>query len=300
VAKISGQTFEDYIADHILNPLHMNNSSLDLREIDKTQLAAPHLLCSNLDFAVSDTIPYSRNHVGCGTLFSTVEDLGRFAMWALQVFHSDDESILSDSALGMMWTPIVELSEQQSQGLSWIIWKEGNHILYEHSGGDPGYRCDFVVVPGDSVAVVTMSNSWEHDFTSITMMAVRILLGTYERDCQESTRGRLWKAYSIHGADSATNLFSKIMDTEGADCLHPAHLNQIGSMLIDLRRYDDACKLKEFNAGAYPHIRVLKVILADLYLQAGNKSACQKVCKEILANDPDNKRVLEILHQLNN
>ena len=297
VAKISGETFEDYIAEHILNPLEMNNSSVDIRKTNKAQLASPHLLNQDLKFAVSDTMPYSRNHVGCGTLFSTVEDLSRFAIWILQAFQSDGERILSDSALSMMWTPVIQWSEQGSQGLSWIIWKDEDHILYEHSGGDPGYRCELIVVPEDSVAVIAMTNSWEHDITPITMITVRAMLGEHDNDCIEMTRGALWNSLRLFGADSAMALFTKINKTEDTDCLHPAHFNQFADMLMGLGRFDDACKLKEFNARAHSSIPVLRILLAEAYVQAENKLAALKVCREIIQDDPDNERALEIISQ---
>lgn len=298
VAKVSGQSFEDYVEQHILEPLEMNNSSVDIREIDPNLLAAPHLLGRDLHFVVSDTVPFSRKHVGCGTLFSSAEDLARFAMWVLQNCHSDTNVILNGSTLRMMWTPVIQWSEKGSQGLGWILWKEGDRTFYEHSGGDPGYRCEFIVIPEDTLAAIALTNSWEHDITPVTLAVVRALLGDGDIDCQENTRGILWKSLRLYGADSAVTKFERIRDNRGTDCLHPAHLNQLADLLIDLGLYEDACRLKEFNASTYSNIPVLKLLLAESYLQADNKPAALEVCREIVRDDPNSERALEIIREL--
>lgn len=298
VAKVSGQTFEDYVKQHILEPLGMNSSSVDIRQIDPNRLAAPHLLDRDLQFVVSDTMPYSRRHIGCGTLFSSAEDLTRFAICVLKTCYPRDSAILSDSTLRMMWTPVIQWSEKGSQGLGWIIWKEGDRIQYEHSGGDPGYRCELIVIPEDTLAAVAFTNSWEHEITPIAMAVIRTMMGDVNGDCRETTRGILWKSLRLYGADSALTMFERIRDAQGTDCLLPSHLNQLADILIDHGRYEDACKLKEFNAGAYSKIPVLKQILAEAYLQADDKSAALKICREILREDPNNERALEIIKGL--
>ncbi len=42
IAKVSGQTFEDYMQEHIFTPLGMEDSSFLLSEVDPERLVTPH------------------------------------------------------------------------------------------------------------------------------------------------------------------------------------------------------------------------------------------------------------------
>ncbi|MEZ4768828.1 MAG: serine hydrolase domain-containing protein [Caldilineales bacterium] len=54
IAKVSGQTYEDYMQNNILKPLDMTNSSYLLSDLDPALLAMPHLLNENGDVAIAD------------------------------------------------------------------------------------------------------------------------------------------------------------------------------------------------------------------------------------------------------
>ncbi len=43
VAKVSGQKFEDYVQDHVLTPLGLEDSSYLLSDVDPAALVAPHM-----------------------------------------------------------------------------------------------------------------------------------------------------------------------------------------------------------------------------------------------------------------
>jgi CubicO group peptidase (beta-lactamase class C family) len=58
IAKVSGQSFEDYIQQHIFTPLQMTHSSFLLRDAQTELLAAPHVV--NPTLTVNSYFPYSR------------------------------------------------------------------------------------------------------------------------------------------------------------------------------------------------------------------------------------------------
>src|SRR5580658_2196579 len=58
IAKASGSSFEDYVQQHILNPLGMKNSTLLYRDVDPSLLSDGHVLDTRGNPIVSEAYPY--------------------------------------------------------------------------------------------------------------------------------------------------------------------------------------------------------------------------------------------------
>jgi CubicO group peptidase (beta-lactamase class C family) len=80
ISKVSGETFEGYVQQHILTPLGMKSSTLLLKEANPQLLTTPHVLDDAYGVVVSKTFPYNRAHSPSSTLYSNVLDMARWAM----------------------------------------------------------------------------------------------------------------------------------------------------------------------------------------------------------------------------
>ena len=60
ITKVSGQSFEAYVKEHILNPLDMKESSFLIKDISKSLRTTPHLWAFRP--VVSEFYPYNRPH----------------------------------------------------------------------------------------------------------------------------------------------------------------------------------------------------------------------------------------------
>jgi CubicO group peptidase (beta-lactamase class C family) len=160
IAKISGQSFESYIRQHIFVPLGMQHTSFMLQDIPADTLAAPHVLDPNLK--INDYFPYSRQHAPSSHLLSSVEDMSRFALAQLNQGQLGTKRIVSAAAYQSMWGPEIDTTIdspwERKIGLGWFLGEHDGHHLVGHGGGDIGFACGFIMAPDDGLAVVVMTN----------------------------------------------------------------------------------------------------------------------------------------------
>jgi CubicO group peptidase (beta-lactamase class C family) len=296
VAKVSGMAFEDYVQRNILDPLAMERSTILYQAADSALLASPHLMNADLAYEVSDFFPYSRRHPACGTLFSSVLDMSRWAMANNNRGALDGNRILRESSYDVMWTPAVR--EDNPVGIAWLLEEFGLYKVYSHGGGDPGFRTEFDILPDKGAAVVVMANSWDEDINPVAIKALNLLVGEHETDWFANFRGTIWKSLREDGVDAAIIECRRLTREHGEDNFHPAILNQIGNRLDEVDRTEDASRLFELNVEYYPRIYQLYNILAGVYLKLDRKDLAIDIYQISLEVKPDNKEAVSALETL--
>jgi CubicO group peptidase (beta-lactamase class C family) len=179
IAKVSGQSFEDYVHQHILTPLGMKDSTLLVREANPQLLTSPHVV-ENQKVVVSKIFPYNRAHAPSSTLYSSIEDMSRWAMANLNRGELDGQRILKRETAESMWRPVVDALGMK-EGISWFTTEKSGHRLVLHSGGDVGFESLVVLAPDDSFAVIAMNNFGSSDrnyLQEFVSAALRTMLGT--------------------------------------------------------------------------------------------------------------------------
>ncbi len=179
IAKVSGESFEDYVQHNILTPLGMKDSTLLVREASPQLLTSPHVM-ENFHIVVSKIFPYNRPHSPSGTLYSSIEDMSRWAVANLNHGELNGRRILKQETAESMWRPVADALGMK-EGISWFSTDVQGHHLVLHSGGDVGFESLLILAPDDSVAVVAMSNFEapnNHDLNEFVNLALRIMLGT--------------------------------------------------------------------------------------------------------------------------
>jgi CubicO group peptidase (beta-lactamase class C family) len=177
IAKVSGESFEDYVQHNILTPLGMKDSTLLVREASPQLLTSPHVLEKD-KVVVSKIFPYNRAHAPSSTLYSSIEDMSRWAIANLNHGELNGKRILKRETAESMWRPVADALGMK-EGISWFTTEKQGHRLVLHSGGDVGFESLLVLAPEDSVAVVAMSNfagtkDYVEEFVS---QALHIMLG---------------------------------------------------------------------------------------------------------------------------
>jgi CubicO group peptidase (beta-lactamase class C family) len=182
IAKVSGESFEDYVQHQILTPLGMKSSTLLLREASPQLLTSPHVMDGG-KIVVSKIFPYNRAHAPSSTLYSSIEDMSLWAIANLNRGELNGHRILKRETIDAMWRPVTDAFNLK-EGISWFTAEQQGHRLVLHSGGDVGFESLVMLAPDDGVAVVTMTNfaspdrNYLEDFTS---GAMRIVLGLKEQ-----------------------------------------------------------------------------------------------------------------------
>jgi|GEM_PF-510533 len=181
IAKVSGESFENYVQHHILTPLGMKDSTLFVREANPQLLTTPHVMENN-QVVVSKIFPYNRAHAPSSTLYSSIEDMSRWAIAHLNHGELDGQRILKRETVDSMWRPVVDALSMK-EGISWFTTEKQGHRFVLHSGGDVGFESLVMLAPDDEVAVVAMSNfaANDHDYVNkFVSGAMRIMLDLKE------------------------------------------------------------------------------------------------------------------------
>ncbi|GAB4497061.1 MAG: hypothetical protein OHK0019_29970 [Saprospiraceae bacterium] len=166
IEKASGQTYGEYVTEHIFKPLGMKNSYYgDVEPVIKNRAAgysqaSPAGSYRNAAF-LSMTQPYA-----AGSLLSTVEDL---YTWT-KALHSD--KVVKPESLKKMTTPYT-LPDGTNTHYGYGL-QMGNLLgspTVEHSGGIHGFLSDLVYLPNEDVCVVILTNC---DCKPLSNLAARL------------------------------------------------------------------------------------------------------------------------------
>lgn len=159
VEKVSGQSYYDYVAEHVYKPAGMTltaslseDQAVSGRSVGYTHgrgpgagEAGPEAWRPN-----TDTLPYRGTSAGGG--YSTVEDLFRFAM-ALQ-----NHKLLDGEHTELLTTGKVDTGGGEKYAYGFGTRSFGSIHCYGHGGGAPGMNGDLEICPGPGYVVAVLSN----------------------------------------------------------------------------------------------------------------------------------------------
>jgi CubicO group peptidase (beta-lactamase class C family) len=160
VEEVSGLSFSEYMSKNISKPLNLSYTKTPLDDFDREQLAKTYLIDSNKATPIENL-----NAIGAGGIYSTAEELCRFAGG---FFYEGKDTILTDaSAKAMaqseykngMWYP--DSNSLLSYGLGWDSVDTYPYNEYGIKalvkGGDTSlYHGSMVVLPEEGMAMAVL------------------------------------------------------------------------------------------------------------------------------------------------
>ena len=157
IEKVSGQSYNDYLRQHILDKLGMSNSGVD--KLDSV------LLFRAKGYSKAGRKTVNANYISmewpfsAGVLYSTLDDLYK---WDRALYTN---SILNESSRKKMFTPGI-----RDYGYGIIIDSLENHFRIWHNGGIPGFSANFSRFVNDDICIIVFSNNETNtDFISIAL-----------------------------------------------------------------------------------------------------------------------------------
>ncbi len=205
VAKVSGQTFEDYQRDHILARAQMNQSTFLKPEYLPEGWAAPHARTTQP--IKLKTYPYNRRHAPSSTLHSNAADMANWMIANLNRGEFSGSVILSADSYSWLWKSRFTLEEEEESGsdigLSWFISEYRGERTVGHGGSDEGFHTNLLLLPERSIGVVVMANTLPAPVDQVTHAALDILLGHELTDPTPLASPIVWDVFERDGLDAA-------------------------------------------------------------------------------------------------
>lgn len=179
IEKVSGQTYADYLRDHIFKPVGMDESLVDMTSLKPgMDYAMGHALFNFKDLKPVPPMAWL-NDPGAGGIYASVDDLAKWmnvqlAGGALPGTGANGKPrrLFSQDSQNQMWTmltpipvskpPIVELQPLMPNfsgyGEGWFLSDYHGQRLVWHTGGWPGMVSRVTLVPGQKLGVVVLTN----------------------------------------------------------------------------------------------------------------------------------------------
>jgi len=177
IEQISGQSFEAYCKEHILEPLSMNNSSFFIYEINKDKLAIPYLWSHGIYH------PMPHFELNCfnpaAGLFSDVNDLSKYLIAHMNEGVYNGVKILDRSTIEQMHT--IQYTNG-IYGLGWEIIERNGIRRGGHVGSMPCFRSMMHSVNSTSLENTGIIYFWNENIYGAPLIGLfRRIIGTYIR-----------------------------------------------------------------------------------------------------------------------
>jgi CubicO group peptidase (beta-lactamase class C family) len=173
MVDVTGKEFPQLLKDLVLQPLGMANSTYDqpLQAEQMKMAATGYLPDGSMTKGKRHTYP----EMAAAGLWTTAEDLAKFAVNIQQTLKNGSETVLSKDMTTLMLTPFVE----DYTGLGVFINKMKDEVYFGHGGWDEGFSSEMIAHKDKGYGVVILTNSNHPEFISELIRSVAL---TYEWD----------------------------------------------------------------------------------------------------------------------
>ncbi len=161
VAARSGKSYAEYVRQHILEPLSLDDTQPNFREDEYGKRMAVGYSARHRSGERSVVTKFDSQAIAPAAGFtSNVTDLAAFASWQFRLLKNGGSEVLDASTLKEMhrvhWT---DPDWKTTWGLGFVVAKAGEDTLVGHGGRCPGYRTAFAMLPKHQLAVIVMMNA---------------------------------------------------------------------------------------------------------------------------------------------
>jgi len=164
VEHVSGQSYGDFLQQHILGPLGMTDTGYGPWPAD---LAVGYL---GVNHPVRLWDPSTA--LGAGGIYSTVDDL---YLWDQALYT---ERLLPRAALDRMFSAQMPTGiASESYGYGWGIDRDHGHLVISHNGSLPGFESEIARYVDDHLTIIILSNRQDGDPDTLRHILAAKVLG---------------------------------------------------------------------------------------------------------------------------
>jgi len=178
VAKVSGQSYGDFLRENFFQPLGMTNTGVYSGQTDLPHEALGYNLGTNGFKPALNSHPWWFG--GAGALYSTVEDLYR---WNEGIFNG---RVLDTASLKAAFTPVKmcenQVNSDSGYGFGWKINRYRKLPVIWHAGGVDGFRSIVLRLPGEKFTVAILANAGPGRTNAILELLAAQLMNIYLAD----------------------------------------------------------------------------------------------------------------------
>lgn len=152
VQHVSGESYEDYVRQHIFTPLDMRTSFASQDEAQQHGMASGYHWW--FGFPVPAPLPFNRAQVPAGYLISSAQDMAHYLIAQMNGGYYQDRSVLSPAGIAFLHTP----SAKGEYGIGWETAHLNGRTLMNHDGGVANFQTSLFFDPKERVGVYIAAN----------------------------------------------------------------------------------------------------------------------------------------------
>ncbi len=297
IAKISGQTFENYMREHLLRPAGMPESTLFFPDVPHDRLAVPHLRTPEM--VVNPVYPYHRADAPASFLHSTVLEMCQWAITCLDGGARNGQRLLSPASFEQMWTPVVEWGFPplyEHCGLGWTLGHFDGVKTVSHGGMGFGWTDFLTLLPEKKRGAVILCNEESSARSRTIRAALHAMLGKEPIVNSVSWLIPISQVLEEGGLPAAYARYEAIKDSPDYFFDEDELLNLAYQMQC-VKKTAPAIAVLELNLHVFPGHTDSSICLARLHLQENDRARAAAVLQKALAQDPANAVLIELLEK---
>jgi len=217
IARVSGESWEEFVQTNILDKLGMKNSYTRMSKAVKSKnVARPHS-SEKGDLRVIEEFKFdpSKQNGAAGAIYSSVDDMNKWMLMHLNHGEYDgSKTLFTPQRQNEMWRihtvkPIAYDSRTKSHfsgyGLGWFLKDVNGNMEVSHTGGMPGMLSKVIMIPDLNFGVVVLTNTspgGAFAFSAISQTIVDSYVGLQKVDW--TNMYYMYSQQSKNQADSVT------------------------------------------------------------------------------------------------
>lgn len=180
LSQIAGQPYGEYVTQHVLQPLGMNESGFD-RPGDEHYAVGYYS-----DGGVMKSAPHwdEQGFRPGGGMYSTVADITKFIAMQFRDQPAGGEQVLGSSTIREMHMPAsISQDFESGYGIGWGMRRIAGCKVIGHSGGLPGFTTNITLVPALKLAAIVFTNTGT-DPVTISQKVLELLIPVFKRQLE--------------------------------------------------------------------------------------------------------------------
>ena len=282
--KINGKSYTELLRERIFPVLGTEDTYCQVFEELQVESAAKSYRFG-LDGEKIDHTDQLEYPTPDGGMYSTASDLLVF----FEEFMYGDK--LLDESQKCLWA-----SEFEKEKCNWDFMLKGPGAFAE-AGGGPGVSAMVGMIPKTGYTVIVLANTDQNVAESLGSRLMRMVLGREVPDPKLPQANFLYQTWKENDAGYLVENFDKLLDQPGYE-KGPFALNEVGYMLLQEDRYQEAIAIFQANVDLFPKEANPYDSLAEAYYKSGDKENARKYYEKALEIDPDLASPKEMLGRL--
>jgi CubicO group peptidase (beta-lactamase class C family) len=273
IESVTGQTYPDYIQQHIFQPLGMEETGINYLEEVVPHRARGYTRTPTGRFTSNIfTVPPANADGGIET---TVGDLLKF-----------DQALYGDELLGSEWKERMFTPNLESYGYCWRLDERHGNLVTGHSGGAPGVSASFYRFTGDRYTIIVLSNH-TGGAGGVARAIEAILYGDEYEPPKPRLAEFLYQTMEEKGVEYVSDNFDNLLNENGYEIRSSWALVMLGYDLLGEGKVEMAIEVFKQNIRLFPDEANPYDCLGDAYVQKGEIDLAKDAYKKALARDPE-------------